>query len=92
MVDSGAFIHTCPKEEFQEVPLKIGDKKTAPGAVVADGRPVHFYSTITVDFKTVGDYDIKVKFFVSDVNRVILSVGQLKKDGHDVDFCGKPSI
>ena len=92
LVDSGAFIHTCPKEEFPEIPIKTDDKKNAPGAVVADGRPLHFYGTKTVNFKTFGDYDIKVKFFVSDVNRVILSVGQLKKDGHDVDFCGKPSI
>jgi len=34
LVDSGAFIHTCPKEEFPEIPIKTDDKKNAPGAVV----------------------------------------------------------
>ncbi len=53
LVDSGAFVHTCPKEEFPKVPIKRGGKQV-PGAVVADGRPLRFYGTKTVNFKTFG--------------------------------------
>ena len=56
LVDSGAFIHLCPKEEFPEIPFKTDDKKNAPGAVVADGRPLHFHGTKAMNFKTFGDY------------------------------------
>eukprot|EP00972_Heterocapsa_arctica_P059011 8698839-Heterocapsa_arctica.AAC.1 len=36
LVDSGAFLHTCPREAFPDVALEPLDEE--PGAVVADGR------------------------------------------------------
>eukprot|EP00972_Heterocapsa_arctica_P110278 16236179-Heterocapsa_arctica.AAC.1 len=36
LIDSGAFIHTCPRDEYPGSPMEpIYDK---PGAIVADGR------------------------------------------------------
>ena len=41
-VDSAAFIHTCPKTEFLDAPL-VANQPGDPGAVLGDGRPLHFY-------------------------------------------------
>eukprot|EP00972_Heterocapsa_arctica_P005599 826844-Heterocapsa_arctica.AAC.1 len=48
LVDSGAFIHTCPRAEFPGSVLRPLGK--APRAVVADGRQLKMYGTKTVDF------------------------------------------
>ena len=51
------------------------------------GHCTSTYGTKIVDFGTFGDHPSRVKFHVSDVKRAILSVGLLKRESHDVDFC-----
>eukprot|EP00972_Heterocapsa_arctica_P111517 16417130-Heterocapsa_arctica.AAC.1 len=45
-----------------------------------------------VVFRTLDGIALTILFNVSDVSRSILSVGQLKRDGYDTDFVGKPSL
>eukprot|EP00972_Heterocapsa_arctica_P036386 5355837-Heterocapsa_arctica.AAC.2 len=63
-----------------------------PGAVVADGRALPLYGTKKVNFETINGVSLVVNFYVSDVSRSIVSVGELKRDGYDVDFVGTPSL
>eukprot|EP00972_Heterocapsa_arctica_P086637 12771465-Heterocapsa_arctica.AAC.1 len=90
LIDSGAFIHTCPRGEYPGSPMEpIIDK---PGAIVADGRALKLYGSKKVHFETANGTNLIVNFYVSEVSRSILSVGQLKRDGCDVDFVGCPSM
>eukprot|EP00972_Heterocapsa_arctica_P084174 12401241-Heterocapsa_arctica.AAC.1 len=63
-----------------------------PGAIVADGRALPLYGTMKVNFETIDGVSLVVNFYVSDVSRSIVSVGQLKRDGYDVEFVGAPSL
>eukprot|EP00972_Heterocapsa_arctica_P044556 6576317-Heterocapsa_arctica.AAC.1 len=64
LVDSGAFLHTCPREAFPDVALEPLDEE--PGAVVADGRALPMYGVKRVDFLTVYGEKIQIKFYVSN--------------------------
>eukprot|EP00972_Heterocapsa_arctica_P032783 4826685-Heterocapsa_arctica.AAC.1 len=63
-----------------------------PGAIVADGRALPLYGTKNIIFQTIDGTSLTIIFYVSDVSRSILSVGQLKRDGYDTDFVGRPSL
>eukprot|EP00972_Heterocapsa_arctica_P094083 13876793-Heterocapsa_arctica.AAC.1 len=79
LIDSGAFIHTCPRTEYPGTPMPPLIKQ--PGAIVADGRALTLYGQKKIVFRTVDGTPLTILFYVSDVSRSIISVGQLKRDG-----------
>eukprot|EP00972_Heterocapsa_arctica_P073976 10918494-Heterocapsa_arctica.AAC.1 len=90
LIDSGAFIHTYPLGEYRGSPMEPHNCK--PGAIVADGHTLKLYGVKKVHFETVHGANFIVNFYVSDISRSIISVGQRKRDGCDVDFVGCPSM
>eukprot|EP00972_Heterocapsa_arctica_P076906 11343835-Heterocapsa_arctica.AAC.1 len=76
LIDSGAFIHTCPRTEYPGTPMLPLTKQ--PGAIVADGRALTLYGQKKVVFRTFDRTPLTILFYVSDVSHSILSVGQLK--------------
>ena len=90
LVDSGAFLHTCPRDAFPGVVLE--PLASQPSAVVADGRALPMHGSKLVNFVTAHGEKIAIRFFVSDVSRSILSVGQLKRDGFAADFVASPTM
>eukprot|EP00972_Heterocapsa_arctica_P081833 12059668-Heterocapsa_arctica.AAC.1 len=59
---------------------------------LVDGRALPLYGTQKVIFQTIDGTSLTITFYVSDVSRSILSVGQLKRNGYDTDFVGRPSL
>eukprot|EP00972_Heterocapsa_arctica_P030171 4443986-Heterocapsa_arctica.AAC.1 len=64
LIDSGAFIHTCPRSEYPGTPLRALTKQ--PGAIVADGRPLKLYGQKEVVFRTYDGTPLTILFYVSD--------------------------
>eukprot|EP00972_Heterocapsa_arctica_P009862 1450974-Heterocapsa_arctica.AAC.1 len=58
LVDSGAFIHTCPRYEYPGTLLR--PMRTQPGAIVADGRALKLYGEKEVEFRTFDGKSLKI--------------------------------
>ena len=63
-----------------------------PHAVMADGKPLTFFDTRQVTFKSWDGMEFMLPFLVSSVTRPIVSVGALRRAGHFVKFDQRPCV
>ena len=83
LVDSGAAVHTCPKEFAERYGTPVRGSQQV--LVTADGGPLQQYGSCIVDV-ACGGRTIGITFVISDVSRPIISVGLLQQRGYRVHF------
>ena len=90
LLDGGAYTHVCPRNFAPEIPMV--EARRHIGGLAANGGELVAEGTKTVSLGVWRGGWLRVTFFVMNILRPLLSVGQLQRQGWDANFSAHSSL